>query len=46
MKNALLVGINYKGTNYQLNGCINDVTNMSKFLKTVLKPTINSTQME
>ena len=37
MKNALLVGINYKGTNYQLNGCINDVTNMSKFLKTVLK---------
>jgi hypothetical protein len=37
MKNALLVGINYKGTNYQLNGCINDVTNMSKYLKTVLK---------
>ena len=37
MKNALLVGINYKGTNYQLNGCINDVTNMSNFLKTVLK---------
>jgi hypothetical protein len=37
MKNALLVGINYKGTNYQLNGCINDVTNMSEFLKTVLK---------
>jgi hypothetical protein len=37
MKNALLVGINYKGTNYELNGCINDVTNMSEFLKTVLK---------
>jgi hypothetical protein len=37
MKNALLVGINYKGTNNQLNGCINDVKNMSKFLKTVLK---------
>ena len=37
MKNALLVGINYKGTNYELNGCINDVTNMSKFLKTVSK---------
>jgi hypothetical protein len=37
MKNAVLVGINYKGTNSELNGCINDVTNMSKFLKTVLK---------
>lgn len=37
MKNALLVGINYKRTNYELNGCINDVTNMSNFLKTVLK---------
>lgn len=37
MKNALLVGINYKGTNYQLSGCINDVTNISNFLKTVLK---------
>ena len=37
MKNALLVGINYKGTSNQLSGCINDVTNMSKFLKTVLK---------
>ena len=37
MKNALLVGINYKGTNNQLSGCINDVTNMSNFLKTVLK---------
>jgi hypothetical protein len=37
MKNALLVGINYKGTNYELNGCINDVTNMSEFLKTVSK---------
>lgn len=37
MKNALLVGINYKGTKNQLSGCINDVTNMSTFLKTILK---------
>lgn len=27
-KFALLVGINYKGTSYQLNGCINDVLNV------------------
>ncbi|CDK25715.1 unnamed protein product [Kuraishia capsulata CBS 1993] len=32
-KKALLVGINYIGTNNQLNGCINDVTNVSQFLE-------------
>ena len=29
---ALLVGIDYKGTDYELNGCINDVKNISQFL--------------
>ena len=33
-KRALLVGINYARTQYQLNGCINDVINVSNFLKT------------
>lgn len=32
MKKALLVGINYKGTKSELNGCINDVNNMSTLL--------------
>ena len=27
-KKALLIGINYVGTQYQLNGCINDVSSM------------------
>jgi hypothetical protein len=31
-KNALLVGINYIGSRYQLQGCINDVVNMEAFL--------------
>jgi len=31
-KNALLVGINYIGSRYQLQGCINDVVNMQAFL--------------
>jgi len=35
MKRALLVGINYIGTPYRLNGCINDVINMEAFLKTI-----------
>jgi hypothetical protein len=30
--NALLVGIDYKGTDYELNGCINDAKNISQFL--------------
>ena len=29
---ALLVGIDYKGTRFQLNGCINDVASMTQFL--------------
>jgi hypothetical protein len=29
---ALLVGIDYKGTPFQLNGCINDVTSITQFL--------------
>ena len=36
LKRALLVGINYVGTQYQLAGCINDVNNMSSHLKTIL----------
>ncbi|CAG8727432.1 13452_t:CDS:2, partial [Cetraspora pellucida] len=31
-KRALLIGINYFGTQYQLNGCINDVKNIKNFL--------------
>jgi hypothetical protein len=31
-KTALLVGINYVGSPYQLQGCINDVVNMQAFL--------------
>lgn len=34
MKRAFLVGINYIGTDYELSGCINDVNNLSEFLKT------------
>lgn len=33
MKRALLIGINYIGTNNQLNGCINDVKRMSELLQ-------------
>jgi hypothetical protein len=32
MKKALLIGINYIGTNAELRGCINDVINIKKFL--------------
>lgn len=32
MKKALLVGINYRGTDSELNGCINDVEGMSELL--------------
>lgn len=32
-KFALLVGINYKGTPYQLSGCINDVLNVKNILE-------------
>ena len=35
MKRALLVGINYIGTPYRLNGCINDVVDVEAFLKTL-----------
>lgn len=33
-KIALLIGLNYAGTANELNGCINDVNNMKKFLLT------------
>jgi biopolymer transport protein ExbD len=33
-KNALLIGCNYTGTQYQLNGCINDVEHIQNKLKT------------
>ena len=32
MKRALLIGLNYKGTSYALNGCINDVMNIKRLL--------------
>lgn len=32
VKKALLIGINYIGTSNELNGCINDVANMKKYL--------------
>jgi len=35
-KRALLIGINYYGTNNQLHGCINDVINLEGVLKTQL----------
>lgn len=34
MKKALLVGINYVGTSYELRGCINDVLNIKALLTT------------
>lgn len=34
LKKALLVGINYIGTNNQLNGCINDILNVQRILTT------------
>jgi len=33
VKSALLVGINYRGSPYQLDGCITDVTNMRDYLQ-------------
>jgi len=39
MRKALLVGINYKNTPFGLNGCINDIDNIQKFLKTNRKYT-------
>jgi hypothetical protein len=35
MKRALLVGINYVGTENELNGCINDIHNVTAYLQTV-----------
>lgn len=32
MKRALIVGINYEGTQHELRGCINDALNIEKFL--------------
>lgn len=34
-KKALIFGLNYNGTNNQLNGCINDATNISNFIKDI-----------
>jgi len=34
-KRAVLVGINYKGTNGELSGCINDVYNMKQYIQNV-----------
>jgi hypothetical protein len=31
-RKALLIGINYFGTKYQLNGCINDAMNIREYL--------------
>ena len=35
-KIGLLIGINYFGTNAELRGCINDVTNINNYLTSVL----------
>ena len=32
VRKALLIGINYIGTEYELNGCINDAKNLRSFL--------------
>jgi hypothetical protein len=37
VKKALLIGINYKGTSSELNGCINDVDNLKEMLINVYK---------
>ena len=37
MRRALLVGINYIATPYQLYGCINDINNMGSYLQRVRK---------
>jgi hypothetical protein len=37
MRRALLVGINYIGTPYKLNGCINDINNIGSYLQRVRK---------
>lgn len=34
-KKALLIGCNYKGTKYELNGCINDIDNIKKRIENV-----------
>ena len=34
-KKALLIGINYFGTDNELNGCVNDVANIKEFLTTL-----------
>jgi len=39
---ALLIGIDYKGTRFQLNGCINDVASITQFL---LSKNIKSNQI-
>jgi hypothetical protein len=49
-KKALLIGINYKGTSSQLNGCINDINHVSDILtskyafKSITKITDETTQ--
>jgi len=49
-KKALLIGINYNGTSSQLNGCINDINDVSTLLtskygfKTITKITDETTQ--
>lgn len=35
-RTALLVGINYRGTESELNGCYNDVVNVSQYLRSTL----------
>ena len=35
MKKALLIGINYVGTNSELNGCINDIYSMKNYLEKI-----------
>lgn len=41
MKYALLIGINYKNTNHQLNGCINDVMSIGYILENTYNYSIN-----
>ena len=36
VKYAVLIGINYTGTEHELYGCINDVNNMKLFLQSQL----------
>jgi len=42
---ALLIGINYRGTSSELNGCVNDVINMRKYIRKYYKNDIRNSNI-